>query len=166
MSGVSYENTLPDGSILVQDEKIVTDKNFPVSIATFYINARAVATNKRFIAHFPKVILGLIPLGFEDVNMSLKQISSVTVKVQYYLLRLFFGAILVMAGFGNLSGPDAGAGFFLLLLGVILFGSGISPYLAVAGTGSEVVKVPVVFWKKSEAIKFSRELNTTIIEQN
>lgn len=161
MSNVIYENMLPDGSRLIQDEKIVASKHFPISITTFFIKAHVVATNKRFVAHFPNVVLGLFPFGFEDVNMSLKQISSVTVKVEYHLFRLICGVIFIMAGW-NIGNSSA---VLVILLGILLFGSGISPYLAIFGTGSELIKIPVVFWKKKEAIKFARELNAAILEQ-
>ena len=61
MSNVIYENMLPNGSRLIQDEKIVASKHFPISITTFFIKAHVVATNKRFVAHFPNVVLGLFP---------------------------------------------------------------------------------------------------------
>lgn len=37
MSNVIYENMLPDGSRLIQDEKIVASKHFPISITTFLL---------------------------------------------------------------------------------------------------------------------------------
>lgn len=141
---------------------IVKKRRYLINIATFYIKAHIVATNKRFLVHFPNVVLGLLPLWFENVNLPIKQISTVT-QVKYYLLRLIIGALLMMWSLGSIS-KDPGM-VLLLLIGIVLFGSGMSPHIFVRGTGGETVSIPVVFWKKSEAQKFVQELNRTIAEQ-
>lgn len=149
---IHNDSLLPDGSLLVKDEKISSKRNFPVSIATFYINSTIVATNKRFIAHFPNTFLGILPLGFTDINMNLKQISSVTIRVQYYFFRLLIGALLILGSLGTLS-ENGAASIFWLIIGILLFGSGISPYISIGGAGGENVKVPVVFLEKIRSTK-------------
>lgn len=163
MSNVQFDELLPGGNALVKEESVISSQKMPTSIATFYIKAHIVATNKRFLAHFPNVVLGLLPLWFENVNLPIKQISTVTIQVKYYLLRLIIGALLMMWSLGSIS-KDPGM-VLLLLIGIVLFGSGMSPHIFVRGTGGETVSIPVVFWKKSEAQKFVQELNRTIAEQ-
>lgn len=80
------------------------------------------------------------------MNMPIRQISTVTLQMKYYPLRLAIGTILIISSL-------QGASIFLLLIGIVLFGSGISPCIFVGGAGSEKITIPVVFWKKTEARK-------------
>lgn len=161
MQNIQYDEVLSGGNTLVKEEGVISFKKMPTSMATFYINSHIVATNKRFLAHFPHVVLGLLP-QYENIHLPIRQISTVTIQVKYYLLRLIFGALLTIASLGAMSGN--GNMVILLVLGIVLFGSGIAPYIFVGGTGGEKISIPVVFWKKSEAQKFVHELNRIIAE--
>lgn len=50
-------NLLPGGNSFVKDEALASSRKIPATIMTFYINSHLAVTNKRFLAHFPNIVL-------------------------------------------------------------------------------------------------------------
>jgi hypothetical protein len=86
--------SLPGGQILGKDEAIVRVDKFTSSLSTFYIKSEFCLTNKRFVAHYPNIVLGILPMGSANVTLSLRQISRVQIDVQYKMFRMLVGLLV------------------------------------------------------------------------
>lgn len=146
--------TLPWWNSLINWEEIVDNTSFASSITTAYISTEVSITNKRLIAHFPKIVLWLFPLWFETVTMNLKQISSVKIDVQYAIMRIIIAIVAIIVGLNS--------SWIFFLIWLFFLSSGISVYTVVQGSGWSTEYIPVVFWQKSLANKFVKKLNETI----
>lgn len=154
---VKVENTniLPDGSLLTKDENIISSKKLPSWILTFYIKATLLLTNKRVVAHFPKIFLWILPLWFENLNINLKQISTVKVDKQFSFWKMLLGLVLIIWWLPTIILP---------IIWIILLFPNV--YIAIYNTWGQVTYIPVVFWQNKLALEFAWTLNNTIIENN
>lgn len=154
------ENNLPGGQALTNWETVAHKNNFVSSLSTFYIKSDFATTNKRFIAHYPNIVLGFLPLGFNNKTFSLKQISWVNINVSYKLLKILIGIIAILFWLG--SGE-----FWIMILGIIVwlvfFSLGTQVSIAVTTSG-QVTYCPIVFWEKGKATQLVNNLNSVIAE--
>lgn len=145
--------TLPGNEQLSQNEAVVTRERFVSSLLTFYVKATMLSTNKRLLYHYPNIVLALIPLGFNSVTFNLHKISSVSLKVEYKVVRIALGLIV-----GILTIP-VGIGVVILIWGLL----GIKTHIVVGTSGGET-KWPIIFWQKQKAKNFIASINLQLAE--
>jgi len=154
------ENNLPGWQVLSSSEELIKKEKFISSLATFYIKSDFAVTNKRFIAHYPKIVLGILPMWFENITFNLKQISNVNIDVEYKIFKIILWIIAIIFWFWSWS---AWVMLIWILLWILFFASWIQVYIKVA-TSWGVTFCPVVFFEKWKAKRFIQEINTIIAE--
>ena len=87
-------NNLPGWQVLSNWEEIVNRSHFISWLATFYIKSDYIATNKRYIAHYPNIVLWFLPMWFENLTFNLKQISWVSINVEYKIFKILIWLII------------------------------------------------------------------------
>jgi len=157
----TIDTSLPWWQILVKEEKIVKKDSFISSLLTFYIKSEFAITNKRFVAHYPKIILGIFPWWFNNITFSIKQISWVQIDVSYKIFRMLVWIILWFIWFSTLA--MWWMGLLLLILGILMFASWIQTYIKVV-TSWWITYCPILFWEKSKAETIVQNINTSIAE--
>lgn len=149
--------TLPGGQVLGKEEQILSQQEFVSALSTFYIKSSFAVTNKRFVSHYPNVLLGFIPAGMSNTTFNIKQISGVQIVTQYKALRILIGLGLIVFGLSE--------AVLLALVGMLVIFSGVEAAMRVASS-SGVSMMPVVFWEKAKAEVFVQNLNTMIAENS
>lgn len=157
------ENSLPWWQVLTNEEKILIKNWFMSSLLTFYIKSEFAVTNKRFIAHYPKIALWLLPLWFNNITFSVKQISWVQIDVSYKIFRLLIWWIWAFVGFSNMS--EASRWFIVMIIWILLFVSAIWTYIKVV-TSWWTTYCPILFWEKGKAEILIQKLNASIAENS
>ena len=155
-------NHLPWGQTLTNWEEIINWNQFTSSISTFYIKSNFATTNKRFIAHYPNLVMGFLPMWFNNLTFNLKQISWVNINVSYKLVKmiLWIAAILYW-----ISNWDIALMMLFIVLWLILFLTWIQVYITVS-TSWWITNCPIVFREKSKAQELINNLNSTIAENS
>jgi uncharacterized membrane protein len=153
------ENTnLPWWQVLSSWENIANKDNFISWLATFYIKSDFVVTNKRFIAHYPNIVLWFLPMWFNNITFNLKQISGVNINVEYKIFKILIWLLLTLVWIFSLM-------IFLIPVWIIFLSLWIQIYIKVA-TSWWITKCPIIFWEKQKAQELVNKLNSTIAENN
>lgn len=109
--------------------------DFSVSLLAFWVKGNVSVDNSFLRVDIPNTILfGLIPAGKNKDTSPLSGITNIYTSSSYKLGAIFLGVILALIGFSSFSN-SALLGFVLLLLGVVLVGSGIKTSLSYERSG-------------------------------
>lgn len=124
---------------------------FSLSLLFFWIKGH-LSVDSRFIkVSTANAIFGLFPAGKDSQNIPLKNISSTQLSSKYSIFRMIIGIIIVLTSFSRLGVSFFGALIFLLI-GVVIFGSGMMTTLTIQKAGRDfTIKVP--FYEKSKLIQ-------------
>lgn len=106
------------------------------------------------------VFFGLIPAGQTKDNSPLANVSNVYTSRSYKLLNIIIGLLLVIFGFSSF-GSDAGTAIILLVIGVLLMGSGIKTVFAYERSGVEK-RIELPFFEANHAEEFEEEVVSRI----
>src|SRR5690625_1479253 len=95
--------------------------NFSISLLLFWLK-RKVEVDSRFVKiNIPNTILGVVPLGSDQQNIPLKNISSATISSRFYFLRIIIGVIIMLLGLGSM-GDSFLLGLIFLIIGFAIAG--------------------------------------------
>lgn len=155
-------NNLPGWQILANWENIVESNSFISSISTFYVKSDFSVTDKRFVGHFPNIVLWMIPLWYNNITFNLKQISGVSIDVAYNFKKIVFWVISLLVW---LSLWSVVLFVLAILLALGFFSNWIQIYMTVT-TSWWITKCPIVFWEKSKAQELVNKLNSAIAENS
>lgn len=156
-------NNLPGWQVLASWEKVTNRDKLVSSISTFYIKSDFITTDKRFIAHYPNIILWCLPLWFNNLTFNLKQISWVNINISYKIFKILIWIILFIISLSSLWSWNIWVMLLTLIWSVIFLSLWIQVYIAVSSSGWTTY-CPVVFWEKSKANELIQKLNSTIAE--
>ncbi|MGQ4576309.1 hypothetical protein ACUH93_07875 [Dermabacteraceae bacterium P7006] len=125
------------------------------------MKAQLMCSSTRFVFKTPNTILGFIPLGFNEEQMPIRNIASVSTNMRFYLGRAFFAFILFILGMMTLFSGSLG-GF---LFGVVFLAwSGATAFMAfptelkvISPSGSST-NITISSLEKSKVEKFRKEL--------
>lgn len=134
---------------------------FSVSLLTFWIKG-SMTVDKNFIhINMPNTILfGTVAAGTSRDNSPLQGITNVYTSKQYKLGLMGWGALLALMGL-SLFGSSFFAGFLILLVGALLFLSGIRTRFSYERSG--VVKnIDVPFFEANHVQEFSDQVQAAI----
>lgn len=155
-------NNLPWWQVLSNWENAINTSSFISSLSTFYIKSTFATTNKRFIAHYPNIVLWFLPMWFNNLTFNLKQISSVNIDVEYKLLKMLLWIISIIIWLWTW---DILWMIILILIWVIFLSLWIQVIIKIS-TSWWVTKCPIIFWEKSKAQNFINDLNSTVAENS
>lgn len=128
-----------------------------LSLLFFWIKG-SIKIDQRFVrVNLANTVLGIIPAGMNEQNIPLKNISAVVVSKKFKLLPMVIGLLIALAGL-SLLGEDFIPALVMLVIGVLLFGSGIRTAMAIERSGGTVVIV-VPFYEKAKLDVIAAEIN-------
>jgi hypothetical protein len=155
---------LPEGVVLAPEETLAATGEFRVSNILFFLRWRMAVTNRRLIGRTPNTILGIIPLGSNQVSYPLANIADVATRRAYSVSSFLIGLILLLAGLGELSGPNSGPGaaIVLIVLGLLALAATIRVSIQVTHSGGQKFAHGIAFSDRSAAQSFVNKVNTTI----
>lgn len=153
-----------EGVTLAPEEQFLGSGRFRVSNVLFFICWNMVVTNRRVIGRVPNTILGVIPLGFNQVSYPLANVAGVTVRRAYSVAAFLIGAFLLLAGlssFGSQSG-SVGAVVVLLILGVVGILAAFKNAIQITNSGGDRIRHGVSVLDRAAAETFVQQVNTII----
>src|SRR5262245_44896512 len=89
---------IPDGVALAPGEQPIAGGSFSFSNILFFLHWNMAVTNKRLVGHTPNTILGVIPMGYNQVSYPLAAVAGVAVRIRYSVFWLLVGLLFVLAG--------------------------------------------------------------------
>lgn len=136
--------------------------NFSISLIFFWLKG-SVGVDSRFVkTNLTNTILGFIPLGKDQQNIPLKNISGSILSTKYLAKPILIGIILLFIGFGMMGDSFLG-GLVLLLIGVGIMLSGIQTILVIEKAGSPYfIKVP--FFEKAKMNQLNDYIHEALSE--
>lgn len=121
---------------------------FSISLFFFWLKGK-VAVDSRFVkTNVSNTILGFIPLGRDQQNIPLKNISGAMLSSKYLAKPMIIGLIIFLIGLASLGESFIG-GLILLLIGAGVFLSGIQTVLVIEKAGSPYY-ISVPFFEKAK----------------
>lgn len=153
-----------EGVTLAPGEELLGSGRFRVSNILFFIWWNMSVTNRRVVGRVPNTILGVIPLGFNQVSYPLANVAGVGVRRAYSVGLLIIGLVLLLVGlssFGSRSG-SAGGGLVLLVLGVLGILGAFKNAIQLTNSGGDHIRHGVSFLDRAAAETFVQQVNTII----
>lgn len=144
------------------EENVVNSSEFTTNLMLFWLKAKFTLTTKRINGFTPNTILGLIPLGKNEITFPTNKIAGVSVSTKFHLSRLLIGGFVFLFGLGLLS-----KSFFLAIL-VILFGLGsllncYTSRLMITNNAGQSPNIEISILEKSKLQNFANEINDSIV---
>ncbi|MCE7792388.1 hypothetical protein K8O68_08155 [Salipaludibacillus sp. CUR1] len=149
--------------VLGKEEQIVKESTFRPNLVLSWLKSEMTVTNKRVLGYSRNTLLGLIPLGKNEISYPLKNISSVSISSKFYLSRFIIGLILVLSGLSQISDSFLG-GLFFLVLGALPLANSFVSRLIISPNSGNPTKLDVTFLDKNTIQEFSNEVNVTITD--
>ena len=157
--------TVPiEGVTLATGEELLGSGRFRVSNILFFIWWNMVVTNRRVVGRVPNTILGVIPLGFNQVSYPLANVAGVGVRRAYSVVLLVIGVFLILAGLSSFGSPSGsgGGGVGLLILGVLGVLGAFKNAIQVTNSGGDHISHGVSYFDRAAAETFVQQVNTII----
>lgn len=150
--------------ILGKEEKISDSKMFTTNLILGWLKTEMAITNKRLAGHSPNTLLGIIPMGRNDISYPLKNIASVSIKTKLHIIRLIIGFALFVYGLDFLS-RDFLPALIVTLIGIALMLNGFTSQIVVFNnSGQKDDSVQVSILEKGKAKQFVNEVNQEIAD--
>lgn len=133
------------------------EKQFAVSIATPWIKGKMDVDSHNIIIDIPNTVLfGLIPAGRRKHTTPLHAVSNVYTSTSYKLAHIFVGAVIVLGGISSF-GSSFFSALLLLILGAVIFGSGIQTIFSYENSGN-TLNIPLPFFEAHHAQEFAEKV--------
>lgn len=126
--------------------------DFVTSYLTFYLKGRVDFTANNLNLSLPNTILGLIPLGSEELTVDVNHISGTNVDFHVAFGQLIFGAIAFLLGLGGVfSSKPSFLGLVALLFGALYALNALQTTVKVALDSGDVILISLVIFEKDKA---------------
>ena len=146
---------------LSNDEELLNSQKFTTNLVLGWIKSDFSLTNKRIIGVRPNTLLGVFPLGRNEISYPLKNIASVGVSTKFHLGKFIFGLLFLYFG--------AGMGEFnviLLAISLFLLLNSFTSKLVVTNSAGQPVHIELSILEKSKVENFVESVNAGISRLN
>lgn len=143
---------------LAPGEENLATESFSPNIVLFWLKFDVTVTSRRIIARQPNTLLGIIPVGYDDLAIPLKSVAGLGVSVKFSLIRLILG--LLALGFG-LSSFDNSVGLALILtfLGIVFLVACLRAKLIIENSAGSAKNVIVSITEKAKLEQFRAQID-------
>lgn len=149
--------------ILSADEQNVNQQSFITSFILFWHKTNFTLTTKRIVGENPNTLLGIIPLGSNQITFPLKSVGGVSGSTKFHLSRFLVGLVVAYLGF-SLFGNTFLGGLLLLLIGVgMLLNSYVATFVIASNTGQSTT-VELSILEKAKVAELVSATNLKIAE--
>jgi len=149
--------------VLGKEESVIKESSFRPNLVLSWLRSEMAVTNKRVLGSSRNTLLGLIPLGKNEISYPLKNISSVSISSKFYISRFLIGLILVIIGLSSI-GNSFLAGLFFIIIGALPLANSFVSRLVISPNSGNPTRLDVTFLDKETIQSFSNEVNVTITE--
>ena len=127
--------------------------SFSISLLLFWLKG-GVEVDYHFIkTHIPNTVLGLFPAGANDWGIPLKNVSATVMQTSYRVLPMILGALIMFGSIPMLVDADTFLfALFLLLLGIVMIGSGFRTMLIIQRSGTDYT-ISAPFFEKGKLLE-------------
>lgn len=146
---------------MTEGEHQVTEESFSPNIVLAWLNAEIVLTNKRLVGKNPNTLFGVIPVGEDNINQPLKNVSNVRVSTNFRVLRLIVGIVFLLGGLSTI-GSSVIAGMILLIIGAVLTLTSWLAELVVTDTSGRNNPISVSGLEKDRLSALADEINSSL----
>lgn len=151
--------------VLGSGEHRVHEGVFTTNLVLAWHKARLVLTNKRLTGYAPNTLLGLIPLGGNEISQPLDRIARVHVSTKFRVFRVILGAIALIVGLGFLGESSGVAtGLVLILIGALWVTTAWLAVLAVYDNSGNSSEIAVSGTQKNQLKQFAQRVNIQLTE--
>ncbi len=140
-------------TVLLKDEKEIKKTAFATNLLLFWLKADFTLTNKRVLWKAPNTLLGLIPLGKNNLSQPLNTIASVFSSTKFYFKRFILAIIFFIFAF---SSPFP---IFFSILGLMNLLNSYTARLVINNNGGQSLWCEVSIIDKSRVEAFVNEVN-------
>jgi hypothetical protein len=139
-------------------EMDVEEANFSPSVVLFWLRTSIGVSTTRIVTRRPNTILGIIPLGYSDANYPLANVASVNVSTKFYVGRLIFFLIFLIAGFASVA-KIPGLGILLLIIAADILANTFKAGLMIVNNAGGKERFTVSIFQKSKLEQFREVIN-------
>lgn len=142
-------------------------KQISTNFFTPWVKTDVEVTNEAVMLSIPnRIFFGLIPLGKQTHQISVRNISDAVLNTSYDIRNIFFGSLLILAGLYFLicfNGPVVPLLFIVLsALGLLKVFNGIETVLQIQRSGNDFY-LSVPFYSKKDVIEIQSAIREVII---
>jgi hypothetical protein len=143
--------------------EIFMDKKFEFSLSLlfFWVKGNLAIDNNFIKVSTANAIFGLFPAGKDSQNIPLKNISSTQLSSKYSIFRMIIGIIFILVSLSKL-GTSFFSALIFLLIGLIIFGSGILTRLTIQKAGRDFTIV-VPFYEKGKMLQIQDYMEDALV---
>jgi hypothetical protein len=151
--------------VFAPGETNISEEHFSSSLLFFWLKTEMAVTSQRFVSKRPNRLLGVIPLGYQDVAFPLHNVASAGVGVKFSLLRALFGALFFIGGLGGLS-QNVAVGVLFIIWGLVLLSSMWTATLVLVNNGGGASAIRVSILSKAKLEHFRDEVNQRLFSDH
>jgi len=149
--------------VLGKEEGVIKESVFRPNLVLSWLRSEMTITNKRVLGFSRNTLLGVIPLGKNEISFPLKNISSVSVSSKFYISRFIIGLILVLIGLSSIA-DSFFSGLLFIFVGALPLANSFVSRLIISPNSGNPTKLDVTFLDKDTIQSFSNQVNVTITE--
>ncbi|MFT9494380.1 hypothetical protein [Anaerosolibacter sp.] len=148
----------------LNNERIIKEGTYRTNLLLPWLTTDLSLTNRRFKGYDRNTLLGLIPLGKNEVTIPLKQIASVSTSTKFHIKRFLGGLFVTFLGLGSLSELGLmGIIWTLIGLGVLL--NSYTSTLQITNNAGQKVPIQISILEKGNLQSFAGIVNDTVAEE-
>ncbi len=144
-------------TVLLKDEKEIKKTAFATNLLLFWLKADFTLTNKRVLWKAPNTLLGLIPLGKNNLSQPLNTIASVFSSTKFYFKRFILAIIFLVIAYSM-------SNILFLILGVVNLLNSYTATLVINNNGGKSLWCEVSIIDKSKVEAFVNEVNVQMAD--
>ncbi len=148
---------------LSKDEQLVNEETFTTNLLLFWLKTNFALTTKRVMGNAPNTLMGIIPLGKNEITYPLKNIAGVASSTKFHFLRLIIGIFLVPISLSILTSSFLLA-IVLLLLGALALLNCYTSTLVITNNAGQAPVVEVSILDKGKVQSFVNVINSKIAD--
>lgn len=149
--------------VLSQEEGLVREDIFTSNLLLAWLKTDFTLTNKRVVGSYPNTLMGLIPLGQNQLTYPLKNIAGVASSTKFHFWRLVIGLFFGIFGLQMLSSSPAGGLILLLIAASFILNSYTATFIVTNNAGQAPV-IELSILEKDKVAAFVADINHKISE--
>ncbi|NRG32546.1 hypothetical protein [Niallia circulans] len=150
---------------VMEREKKLKEGTYCTNVLLRWLTTDLLLTNKRFKGYDRNTVLGLMPIGKNEVTMSLKNIASVSTSTKFHLKRFLFGLFFTfILGLPSFVNGDFFIGLVLILIGIVPLFNSYTCSLNVSNNGGLALPIEISILERGNLQEFANAINDTIAE--
>lgn len=155
--------------IFAPGEQSAAEVSVHPSLIAFWLKTTLSVTNRRVVGNVPNTLMGVIPVGNQNISYPLSGVAGVTVNTKFHFGRFLIGVLLVIfsfVAFGSGSGGGVLFGVLLLALGVVGVLNAFAAGLEITNNGGGSQTVDVSMLDKARLREFVECVNQRLYADN